>query len=220
MTVQEYLDNVKQMKETKKRKKRPKVYTKEKLGKRNRELLTHLNKITLFMDVNGNIDLNNVDLLHLACAKCTNTETMEPVPIYISHELYPVEGNYKLILYTDKGTKSEMSCIIKKARNKYRNKKVQVDDITFDSRKEADRYLYLKELLDTRQISDLELQKKFELVPKQKDERAVYYVADFYYKTSDGQQIVEDTKGWKTPEYIIKRKLFKFLYKDIIFSEL
>lgn len=68
-------------------------------------------------------------------------------------------------------------------------------------------------------INDLVLQKPFELIPKQKGERAVKYMADFYYTTPDGKIVVEDTKGFRTKDYIIKRKLFKLRYPDITFIE-
>ena len=55
-------------------------------------------------------------------------------------------------------------------------------------------------------IKDLELQVKFELVPKNGKERAVNYKADFVY-TENGKKVVEDCKGVRTKEYIIKRKL-------------
>jgi len=60
-------------------------------------------------------------------------------------------------------------------------------------------------------ISDLEEQVKFELVPKQEGERAVTYTADFRYK-ENGQVVVEDSKGMKTQQYVIRRKLMKFIH--------
>lgn len=60
-------------------------------------------------------------------------------------------------------------------------------------------------------IQNLQRQVRYELLPSQRIdgkvvERAVYYVADFVYE-QDGKKIVEDTKGFRTPDYIIKRKL-------------
>lgn len=60
-------------------------------------------------------------------------------------------------------------------------------------------------------IHDLVRQLKFELVPAQYVdgkcvERAVNYIADFVYWEGD-KMIVEDAKGVRTPEYVIKRKL-------------
>ena len=100
--------------------------------------------------------------------------------------------------------------------SKYRNKKVVVDGITFDSKKEATRYRELVLLERAGRITDLQQQVKYELIPSQKIngkvvERPCFYVADFVY-TQDGQRIVEDTKGFKTPEYIIKRKLLLHKY--------
>lgn len=96
-------------------------------------------------------------------------------------------------------------------RSKYGAKKVTIDGITFDSKKEAKRYTELVLLERAGKISSLERQVKFELIPSQRIdgkvvERACNYVADFVYM-ENGQRVVEDTKGFKTPEYIIKRKL-------------
>lgn len=99
--------------------------------------------------------------------------------------------------------------------SKYHSHKTTVDGITFDSMKEAARYQQLKRMEQGGYISDLELQVRYRLIPTQKGglrtERPCDYVADFRY-TKDGQTVVEDTKGVKTPEYIIKRKLMKQVY--------
>ena len=90
---------------------------------------------------------------------------------------------------------------------KYKAKKVEIDGITFDSKREAKRYCELRLLEQAGEIIELELQKKYELIPKQDGERAVNYFADFVYKDKSGAEIVEDTKGVRTPDYVIKRKL-------------
>lgn len=95
---------------------------------------------------------------------------------------------------------------------KYKAKKVQVDGITFDSKREARRYCELRLLERAGEIRELELQKKYELIPKQGKERAVHYIADFVYKDKSGAEIVEDTKGFRTPDYVIKRKLMKWVH--------
>lgn len=106
-------------------------------------------------------------------------------------------------------------------QNKYRNKKTVVDGITFDSKKEANRYLELKILEKAGEIKDLKLQERFEIIPKQKGERNAVYKADFsYFDNNKNIQVVEDTKGFKTAEYILKRKLFKLKYPDIVFIEI
>ena len=99
---------------------------------------------------------------------------------------------------------------------KYHNKKTVVQGIKFDSKKEANRFLELQMLEKAGEISQLERQVKFELIPKQKGERSCSYIADFVYRTKDGEQIVEDTKGYRTPEYKIKRKLMLFKYNIAI----
>lgn len=106
-------------------------------------------------------------------------------------------------------------------QNKYGNKKTIIDGVTFDSKKEANRYSELKLLEKAGEIQDLRLQEEFELVPKQSDERKVVYKADFtYFDKAKNIQVVEDTKGFKTREYILKRKLFKLKYPNILFVEL
>lgn len=94
---------------------------------------------------------------------------------------------------------------------KYRNKKTVVNGISFDSRKEAKRYQELLLLEKAGVITDLKMQVKYVLIPSQRIdgkvvERQCTYKADFVYK-ENGETIVEDTKGFRTKEYIIKRKL-------------
>lgn len=101
--------------------------------------------------------------------------------------------------------------------SKYYSRKVIIDGIKFDSKKEGNRYLELKLLLKAGKIRDLELQKKFELQPKYKMNnktiRAIYYVADFvYFDVDKKEMIVEDTKGFRTEVYKLKKKLFEYKY--------
>ena len=67
-------------------------------------------------------------------------------------------------------------------KRKFNNKKITINGITFDSKKEASRYLGLIKLQEKGVIHDLKTQVKFELIPKQKGERSCNYVADFVYK--------------------------------------
>ena len=110
--------------------------------------------------------------------------------------------------------------------SKYNNRRtVTTDGEVFDSAKEAMRWGHLKLLQHAGLISDLQRQVPFELIPAQyetyerygkkgqrlKDgqrcvEQSVVYVADFVY-THDGKQVVEDAKGVRTADYVIKRKL-------------
>ena len=107
--------------------------------------------------------------------------------------------------------------------SKYNSRKTVIDDITFDSKKEAKRYVELKKKQDEGEITDLRLQVPFELVPsftieidgKKRKRRNIRYIADFvYYK--DGQKIVEDVKGRKTDIYKLKKKLFEYKFKITI----
>lgn len=105
--------------------------------------------------------------------------------------------------------------------SKYRNKKVLVDGVAFDSKKEAKRYRELKLMEDACMISRLERQVKFDLLPNQKDpdgkviERKVQYVADFVYM-KNGKVVVEDVKGYRDGGayrvFVIKRKLMLYRF--------
>lgn len=111
-------------------------------------------------------------------------------------------------------------------RIKYRSRKTEADGIVFDSKKEAARYRELQLLQKTGQITGLRLQEKYELIPAQREpdiagkrggirkgkllEHACCYVADFVYE-EDGKTVVEDTKGFRTKDYIIKRKLMLYV---------
>lgn len=101
----------------------------------------------------------------------------------------------------------------RKGYRKYHNKKVVTPYGKFDSQKEYRRFLQLKSMQEFGEITGLELQPSFVLLPKQVDkngkcvERALRYRADFAYFDGEGRYIVEDVKGEKTPAYIIKRKL-------------
>lgn len=106
------------------------------------------------------------------------------------------------------------------AQSKYRSRKYEVGDRTFDSEKEAKRYADLITLQKAGIIKNLELQKTYELIPTQRDEsgkvieRACYYYADFVYERCDGVKIVEDvkSKATKTPLYVVKSKLMLYRY--------
>lgn len=119
---------------------------------------------------------------------------------------------------------------------KYHNKKVKVNGIVFDSVKESRKYSELKLLERAGEIKDLSRQITFELVPPLREpdtigkrggikkgktiENAVKYIADFVYFDNRKQEwIVEDSKGFRTKEYVIKRKLFKWKFKDYVFIE-
>lgn len=114
---------------------------------------------------------------------------------------------------------------------KYLNKKVEFAGQMFDSKKEMQRYLVLKEAQDKGIISGLRTQVKFELIPaiketyiehlKTKDKEkertvqlAITYTCDFCYD-KDGNMVVEDVKAspFMIPkEFVIKEKIFRWKY--------
>ena len=98
---------------------------------------------------------------------------------------------------------------------KYRNQKVTIDGITFDSKREAGRYQELKALASKNLIEDFRHQVPFELAPgvrfsnEKRAKPALRYVADFAYRL-DGRLVVEDVKSAitaKAAAYRIKRHL-------------
>lgn len=134
--------------------------------------------------------------------------------------------------------------IVMNSRSKYRSKKITVNGITYDSKKEMRRHLELLDMERKGEIQDLQRQVKFVLIPMQREpdtigprggvkkgkllEREVCYVADFVYRvvpadtspalratSPQGEAlglVVEDTKGVRTKDYIIKRKLMLWVH--------
>ena len=98
--------------------------------------------------------------------------------------------------------------------NKYGAKKIKdpATGFVFDSKAEFIRWCELRIMERAGKISDLQRQVKYELIPKQKGERACTYLADFVYKDSDGNTVVEDTKGVRTDAYRIKKKLMLYVH--------
>ena len=105
---------------------------------------------------------------------------------------------------------------------KYLNKKVIAEGIEFDSAKEARRYHELKLLERAGEISELELQKEYLLIPNQRGEdgkvieRAIKYTADFVYK-EHGKTVVEDVKGYRGANgaytrFVLKRKMMLYFH--------
>ena len=112
-------------------------------------------------------------------------------------------------------------------RAKYHNRKITRDGVTFDSRREARRYEELQLLQQAGEIKNLRRQVKFVLIPTQREpniigprggvkkgkllERECSYIADFVYG-ENGKMVVEDAKGLRTKDYIIKRKLMLYVH--------
>lgn len=91
-------------------------------------------------------------------------------------------------------------------KTKYRANKTSVDGHTFDSKKEADYYCNLKMRLQANDIKGFCLQPIFMLAPGLK------YKADFIVFNNDNTTEVIDVKGYKTKEYIAKKKVFEEKY--------
>lgn len=95
--------------------------------------------------------------------------------------------------------------------SKYHSTPTEVNGIRFDSKREANRWAELRILERAGKIQKLKRQVKYLLIPSQyRDgkciEREASYIADFVY-IKDGHLVVEDCKGFRTPEYKLKRKL-------------
>lgn len=111
-----------------------------------------------------------------------------------------------------------MSRMYRSRKNKYGNIKCELDGITFDSKKERQRYAELNMMQKAGVISDLELQKSFELQPAFRDKhgkkhQAIRYVADFVYIDEHGNQVIEDVKSEGTRSnqlYRLKKKMMLY----------
>ena len=126
-----------------------------------------------------------------------------------------------------------MPIYLSKKQNKYHNKKIIVNGEKFDSKKEYVRFRQLELLEKSGHITDLKRQVKFVLIPTLREEptevykkgpqkgqpkqgkvleKETAYIADFVYQ-KDGKTVVEDAKGMRTKDYILKRKLMLWVHK-------
>lgn len=129
----------------------------------------------------------------------------------------------------------------RKNNTKLNNQSIVIDGIEFDSKKEGNRYCELKLLQRAGKISNLECQKRYELIPAQYEtvetgeyykvgakkgqpktkqvciEQSVVYIADFVYQ-ENGQTVVEDVKGFREPssatyaKFVLKRKMMLWIH--------
>ncbi|MCL2234319.1 MAG: DUF1064 domain-containing protein [Firmicutes bacterium] len=130
------------------------------------------------------------------------------------------EKEYAEWLLKQKQNKTQQPIIEqpKNKPNKYRNEKVEFEGVKFDSKKELSRYLELKLLERGGLITNLELQKRFELIPKTQYGRARYYKCDFCYIDEKGELVVEDVKSeiTKTDLYKLKYRLMQEVHNITI----
>jgi hypothetical protein len=108
--------------------------------------------------------------------------------------------------------------------SKYHARKLTVDGRTFDSRAEANRYRQLVLLQRAGKISALACQVRFVLQDgfkkNGKTYRPIVYVADFTYTDNERDRVVvEDVKGVRTKEYLLKKKLFEKKYPNLTITE-
>lgn len=111
----------------------------------------------------------------------------------------------------------------KPKKSKLRNIKTTVDGITFDSKKEANRYSELKLLEQAGEITDLVLQPVFVLQEgfidnEGKRRLPITYKADFqYFDRQAGRVVIEDTKGFESKVFKLKAKMFRKKYPELKF---
>jgi len=102
---------------------------------------------------------------------------------------------------------------------KYNNKKIEVDGILFDSKHEAEYYIYLKKKKKKGEIAGFELQPKFELIPKFEKEgiknRAITYTPDFKVIYPNNDIEIIDVKGYSTQQGNLRKKLFDYAYPHL-----
>lgn len=131
------------------------------------------------------------------------------------------ENRYRIVV-----DKEELKKYIQEKVIELKNKKVIIDGIKFDSKKEANRYLELKLLEKQGLIKYIDRQTRFELQPSYKKNgktiRPIYYVADFtYIDVKTGKTIIEDVKSeaTKTQVYKLKKKILEYKYKNLEIKE-
>lgn len=103
--------------------------------------------------------------------------------------------------------------------SKYGNRKTTLNGVEFDSHKEAQRYAQLRLLERAGRITNLRCQVKYILIPAQRDERGrllereCSYVADFvYFDLTLGMEVVEDSKGYRTDTFKLKKKMMLWFH--------
>ena len=97
--------------------------------------------------------------------------------------------------------------------SKYGNTKITREGITFDSMREYKHYLYLCSEVNAQEITDLQLQVKFDYMNDANTNKLFTYIADFTYNDLLGHLHVVDAKGCKTPVYNLKKKLIENRFK-------
>ena len=107
-------------------------------------------------------------------------------------------------------------------RNKYGNEIKKIDGIKFDSKKEASAYFALNQMLKAKLIKSIDMQVKYELQEHFRNAlgnmiRAITYKADFVVIDNDNKEYVIDIKGYPDQKFPIKRKMFEYKFKKVLY---
>lgn len=111
-------------------------------------------------------------------------------------------------------------------KNKYNARKTTVYGITFDSKRESEVYLMLREKKRLGEIKRIDLQPTYTLLEGFRDntgkaQKPITYTADFFVSYADGRSEVIEVKGVRTRDYQLRKKLFLHMMRetDILFRE-
>ena len=114
----------------------------------------------------------------------------------------------------------------RRTANKYHARKTTVYGRTFDSKREAEVYLMLREKQRLGKIKNLECQPTYTLLEGFRDnqgkpQKSITYTPDFLVEYDDGRREVIEVKGVKTRDYLLRKKLFLHMMRetDIVFRE-
>ena len=110
--------------------------------------------------------------------------------------------------------------------NKYNARKTTVYGITFDSKREAEYYLLLREKKRLGEIKSIDLQPTYTLLEGFRDnqgkpQKPITYTPDFLVEYDNGRREVIEVKGVRTRDYLLRKKLFLYAMRetDIVFRE-
>ena len=143
--------------------------------------------------------------------------------IFKSRELLNIHVLLQKMAAEKKITSFYVPNISDRSQNKYGAIKIMIDDHTFDSKLEAEYYLYLLEQLELGEIKEFSIQPVYELQPrftkringKVKTYRKIEYRADFLVRDKNNETLIIDTKGRETDIFKMKQKMFEYVYPDL-----
>lgn len=104
-------------------------------------------------------------------------------------------------------------------RNKYNNTKTIYNGHKYDSKREAEKAQELDLMKQAGEVIDWTPHPRYLLIPRYRNKdgkivRPICYIPDFWVKYPDGSEVVIDIKGFQTPEFKLKKKMFDYRYKD------